>query len=157
MNISTQIYDLAVEQYDELLKSSSHEARELNYKNQAIAYYQQCIDACKKMSNYKLCLYDPNSTTYTVINIRINVPDMSDMFDYANIIKFTEYYEDGILKSFPNNAIGLIPNYRYIVGDNEQFKQNNRESLHEIKTTKDLGYSEYYLISVNVPFVTDRE
>jgi len=110
--------------------------------------YNECISLCKQQSNYKLCLYDTNSTKYAIVAIKIEVPECSEIRDYTDIIRFNTYLENGEIKKLPYNYTGLIPNYKYTIGDNNMFEINNKNALR---------YAGYYLINLEIPFTIDKD
>jgi hypothetical protein len=106
-----------------------------------------CIQMCKTNSNYKLCSYDTTATKYAIASIKIYVTECSEIVDHTDIIRFNNYIENCEFKNLPYNCTGLIPNYKYIVGDNAQFEKNNYKTFNK-------DYS-YYLIDLKIPFIMD--
>jgi hypothetical protein len=123
-------------------------------KEKIVRNYRECNELCKDESTYKLCLYQPSSEKYAISTIKIYIPECSSMVDYSDIIKFTDYIENGILKKLPYDCIGVIPNFKYVIGDEKDFMERNIKNLHKAyyDNTKN-RYSEYYLIELKIPFI----
>lgn len=112
--------------------------------------YNECVELCKHdCFTYQLYSYEETSTKYAIATIKIYVPECSKIVDYTDIIKFNKYMENGLIKELPYNSVGLIPNYKYVIGDNVQF-----ETLNFNKLCRN-GYDEHYLIDLQIPFVRD--
>lgn len=151
-NLNKNIYfncimNLAKQNLNELIVKHNFEKKQFYDDELLIQKYELCIKMCKEKIDYKLCMYDPNSTKYAIAEINIIVPECSEIVDYKQVIRFTDYLENDEIKKLPNNYVGLIPNYQYIIDDT--FEQNNANSLR--KST----YGDYYLIQVRVPFIMD--
>lgn len=116
-----------------------------------IKNYYEGIELCKNNSKYKLCLYEGllDCTKLAIVNIKIYVPECSEIVDYTDIIRFKDYIEDGVVKQFSNGCNGVIPNYRYIVGDKSTFEKINSSFL--VKS----DYGDYYSIDLEIPFIMD--
>ena len=111
-----------------------------------ITNYNTCIESCKR-DNYKLCLFEETSTNYATATIKIYIPECSQIQDYTNIISFTDYIdENNSLKKLPYNCIGVIPNYKYVIGDIKVFENTNY-----YKRQRD-----YYIIDLKIPFIMDE-
>jgi len=128
----------------QLLTLQHNNIRKIFYDNEKlIRNYNECIQLCNQDTIYKLCLFEETSTSYAVVTIKIYEHECSEIVDYTNIIQFTTYIENDTLKELPYNRIGIIPNYKYVVGDNNLFKNinyNKREN-------------DYYLIELKIPFI----
>jgi len=66
--------------------------------------------------------------------------------DYTDIIEFHNYIENEKLKNLPNICHGVIPNYKYVIGNNNLFEENNKNVLYKTR------FEEYYLIELKIPF-----
>jgi hypothetical protein len=107
--------------------------------------YESCINQCKRNSNNVMCLYDQTSTTYAVTSIKIYEPECSEFQDYTDVISFATTLENDVQIPFPNGKRGLIPNFKYVIGDPQIFRQK-----HVLHSNSGEGY---YLITLKIPFV----
>lgn len=62
------------------------------------------------------------------------------MPEFSDIITFKNYVKNGVLKKLPYDHVGVIPNYKYEIGDNNLFEKNNKNALN----------GEYYLIELKI-------
>lgn len=131
------------------LKNDNNYCRQtFNEQNRLIRNYDTCMSYCKS-SDYIFCLYDTSSSKYAIKTIQIYEPECSEIRDFTDVITFTEYIENGEIKKLPYNCRGVIPNFKYVIGDEKTFENNHRSCYHRGH------HNNYYLIDVRIPFVMD--
>lgn len=113
--------------------------------------YEHCIQLCKTNLSYLLCHYTDFLTTTkrAIVNIKIDVPECSEIIDYTDIIYFTEFIENDVVKKLPHGCTGVIPNFTYVIGDMAAFEKEHSAFL--VRS----NYSEYYSLDLNIPFIMD--
>jgi hypothetical protein len=92
-------------------------------------------------------LYDTTSTRFAITTIEILDAGWSKISDYTKLIKFNQYIENDEIHSIPYNCTGVIPNYKFVIGDETQFKTNYKSFLKN--STSD---TKTYVIEVRIPF-----
>jgi hypothetical protein len=128
----------------EQIKNAEANARKTLYEIQKLREnYDYCINQCKRNNDYVLCLYDETSTIFAITTIKIYEPACSNIKDYTNVISFETIMENDVLLPFPNHQHGLIPNYKYVIGDPQIFYENH------VFHSRD----EYYLVDLKIPIV----
>ena len=135
----------AIQTLQSLTTINDHLRKTLYDNEKLLKNYKECIQLCKHNMSYKLCIFEETSTKYANATIKIYVPECSNFIDYANTIRFTDYIENGTLKKLPYNCVGIIPNYKYVIGDNNLFETNNSDKRKD----------DYYSIELSIPFVMD--
>ncbi len=126
----------------------------MNEQKKLIRNYEHCMSYCKS-SDYILCLFDTTSSKYAIATIKIYIPECSQIMDFTDVITFTDYMENNEIKQLPYNRCGIIPNYKYEIGDARTFENNHQSCLHQGNPGN--RYEGYYLIDIRIPFVTDDE
>jgi len=102
-------------------------------------------------------LYEPSSTKYAIYTIKFDNSER-DPIDFTDIVSFTEYIENDVVHRLPYDWVGLIPNYKYIVGNLQQFKIDH-ENSHVTETYssyKGRHFRDEYHVKVKIPFVMDE-
>ena len=61
-----------------------------------------------------------------------------------DIVNFKEYIENDTVIKMPYAGVGMIPNYKYVIGDNELFKTVHRNEFDAHRCC--------YKINVHIPF-----
>lgn len=127
-----------MEKINELRNDVYHLRKALNAKERILNNYNSCEQMCKQNNDYKLCLHDETATCYAIATLTIYLPECSSIPDHTDIIRFKEYVENNEVKPM----YGLIPNFTYKIGNQEQFMQSH--VLHD---------GQYYVIPLHIPFV----
>jgi len=105
------------------------------------------ITSCENNYNFnKICFYNPFSTKFAIATIKIYELECSEYHDFRDVVSFTEYIEDDVIKQFPYKGIGFIPNYTFIIGNERQFETTYKEYRQW------RPYDTYYNIPVRIPF-----
>ena len=127
------------------LKVENSFLRKQFYENEKfVNNFDQCIDLCKRDFTYKLCLYDQASIKYAIVTIKMYHTECTDLPNHTDIVQFTEYIENDVIKQLPHNSIGIIPNFKYT-----KLNLNNAE-YESYKFQDDIHF-----IKLKIPFVMD--